>query len=61
MRVCFDIIPNATREIIEDVEYMEVVIKSFHGRPTRFYSLHTKDGKTRSVKYKDAMIYWIAE
>jgi hypothetical protein len=61
MRVCFDIIPNATREIIEDVEYMEVVIKTFRGRPARFYSICTKDGKTRSLKYKDAMIYWISE
>jgi hypothetical protein len=61
MRVCFDIIPNATREIIEDVEYMEVVTKAFHGRPTRFYSIRTKDGKYRSLKYKDAVIYWVSE
>ena len=61
MTICFDIIPNATRETIENVEYMEVVTKSFRGRPTRFYSIRTKDGKTRSLKYKDAMIYWISE
>lgn len=61
MTVCFDVLPNATREIIENVEYMEVIMKAHKGRITRFYSVCTTDGKKRNLKYKDVMLYWIRE
>ena len=61
MTICFANLKDATRERVENVEYVGVEFSMCNGRPTRFYKVYTKDNKERSFKYKDYMVYWISE
>lgn len=50
-----------TYETIDNVVYVKEGLSNQNGHLTKFWFVHTTDGKPRALKCRDYSIHWISE